>query len=52
MFGSGSVIPSVEIGSYFSVLAEELGPQYSVESLLANHTIYQSLALRTKALEI
>lgn len=40
LFGSRSVIPSVEIGSYFSVLAEQLGPHYSVESLLANHTIY------------
>lgn len=40
LFGSRSVIPSVKIGSYFSVLAEQLGPQYSVESLLANHTIY------------
>ncbi len=40
LFGSRCVIPSVEIGSYFSVLAEKLGPQYSVESLLANHTIY------------
>lgn len=33
LFGSRSVIPSVEIGSYFSVLAEKLGPHYSVESL-------------------
>ena len=40
LFGSRSVIPSVEIGSYFSVLAEQLGSQYSVESLLAHHTIY------------
>lgn len=40
LFGSRSVIPSVEIGSYFSVLVEKLGPHYSVESLLANHTIY------------
>uniref|UniRef100_UPI00406D04E4 TnsD family Tn7-like transposition protein n=1 Tax=Lysinibacillus sp. FSL K6-0057 TaxID=2921411 RepID=UPI00406D04E4 len=40
LFGSRCVIPSVEIGSYFSVLAEKLGPHYSVESLLANHTIY------------
>lgn len=40
LFGNRSVIPSVEIGSYFSVLAEKLGPQYSVESLLADHTIY------------
>lgn len=40
LFGSRYVIPSVEIGSYFSVLAEKLGPHYSVESLLAKHTIY------------
>ncbi|MDM5250813.1 TnsD family Tn7-like transposition protein [Lysinibacillus sp. G4S2] len=40
LFGSRSVISSVEIGSYFSVLAEQLGPQYSAESLLSNHTIY------------
>ncbi|MEX3715838.1 TnsD family Tn7-like transposition protein [Cytobacillus horneckiae] len=40
LFGNRSVIPSVGIGSYFSVLAEKLGAQYSVESLLANHTIY------------
>lgn len=40
LFGSRCVIPSVEIGSYFSVLAEKLGPHYPVESLLANHTIY------------
>ncbi|MBQ0139028.1 MAG: TniQ family protein [Kurthia sp.] len=40
LFGSRSVIPSVEIGSYFSVLAEQLGSQYSIESLLAHHTIY------------
>lgn len=33
LFGSRCVIPSVEIGSYFSVLAEKLGPHYSVESL-------------------
>ncbi|WDV06735.1 TnsD family Tn7-like transposition protein [Lysinibacillus irui] len=40
LFDNRSVIPSVGIGSYFSVLAEKLGAQYSVESLLANHTIY------------
>lgn len=40
LFGSRSVIPSVEIGSNFTVLAERLGPQYSVKSILANHTIY------------
>lgn len=40
LFGSSSVIPSVEIVSNFAVLAERLGPQYSVESFLANHTIY------------
>jgi len=40
LFDNRSVIPSVGIGSYFSVLAEKLGAHYSVESLLANHTIY------------
>ncbi|WP_419885301.1 TnsD family Tn7-like transposition protein [Paenibacillus sp. B-A-8] len=40
LFGSRCVIPSVEIGSYFSVLVEKLGSHYSVESLLSNHTIY------------
>ncbi|WP_337982985.1 TnsD family Tn7-like transposition protein [Lysinibacillus sp. C5.1] len=40
LFDNRSVIPSVGIGSYFSVLTEKLGAQYSVESLLANHTIY------------
>ncbi|GLC89705.1 TnsD family Tn7-like transposition protein [Lysinibacillus piscis] len=40
LFGSRSVIPSVEIGSNFTILAEKLGHQYSVESLLTNHTIY------------
>lgn len=40
MFGSCSAIPSVEIGSYFSILAEQLGSHYIIETLLANHTIY------------
>lgn len=40
VFQSRSVIPSVGIGSHFSVLAEQLGSNYSVESLLAKHTIY------------
>lgn len=40
LFGSRSVISSVGIGSYFSFLATQLGDHYSVESLLANHTIY------------
>lgn len=40
LFDNRSVIPSVGIGSYFSVLAEKLGAHYSVESLLTNHTIY------------
>lgn len=29
LFGSRSVIPSVEIGSHFSMLAEKLGSHYS-----------------------
>ncbi len=40
LFDSRSVIPSVEIGSHFSILEEQLGPHYSIENLLANHTIY------------
>lgn len=44
LFDNRSVIPNVGIGSYFSVLAEKLGAQYSVESLLANHTIYSYYA--------
>ncbi len=40
LFDNRSVIPSIGMGSYFSVLAEKLGAQYSIESLLANHTIY------------
>jgi hypothetical protein len=34
------VIPSIEIGSHFSTLAQQLNLNYSVESLLAKHTIY------------
>ncbi|MEE6132826.1 TnsD family transposase [Priestia sp. GS2] len=40
MFGNRSVIPSLEIGSHFSVLAQKLGSHYSIKDLLANHTIY------------
>ncbi|MCH4460905.1 TnsD family transposase [Staphylococcus haemolyticus] len=40
LFGSRSVISSVGIGSHLSFLANQLGEHYSVESLLANHTIY------------
>lgn len=45
LFQSRSVIPSVEIGSHFSVLAEKLGSQYSIEKLLANYTIYPYYAM-------
>ncbi len=45
LFGSRSVIPSVEIGSHFSILAKKLGPQYSIENLLENHTIYPYYAM-------
>src|SRR5699024_12868877 len=37
---SRSVIPSLEIGSHFDALARQIGNRYSVESLLAKHTIY------------
>lgn len=40
VFQNRSVIPSVEIGSHFSELVEQFGSNYSVESLLARHTIY------------
>ncbi|WEG12606.1 TnsD family Tn7-like transposition protein [Pullulanibacillus sp. KACC 23026] len=40
LFKNRSVIPSEEIGSHFSKLAEQLGSNYSVESILANYTIY------------
>lgn len=40
VFKSHSVIPSVEIGSHFSVIEEQLGSNYSVDGLLAKHTIY------------
>lgn len=39
VFQSRSVIPSVEIGSHFAILAN-IGSNYSVETILANHTIY------------
>ncbi|WP_210124654.1 MULTISPECIES: TnsD family Tn7-like transposition protein [unclassified Staphylococcus] len=40
VFQSRSVIPSLEIGSHFDALAQQIGNRYSVESLLAKHTIY------------
>ncbi|MBO0992595.1 TnsD family Tn7-like transposition protein [Bacillus sp. SD088] len=39
VFQSRSVIPSLEIGSHFDALAQQIG-NYSVESLLSKHTIY------------
>lgn len=39
------MIPSVEIGSQFTALAQQLGSNYSVESLIAEHTIYPYYAL-------
>ena len=40
VFQSRSVIPSIEIGSHFNILANQMGTHYSAESLLAKHTIY------------
>ncbi|MCK1997437.1 TnsD family transposase [Psychrobacillus psychrodurans] len=40
LFRSRTVIASVGIGFRFSILAEQLGNNYSVEGLLTNHTIY------------
>lgn len=45
LFGSRSVIPSLEIGSHLSILKEKLGTYYSIENLLANHTIYSYYAI-------
>lgn len=39
------MIPSVKIGSQFTALAQQLGSNYSVESLIADHTIYPYYAL-------
>jgi hypothetical protein len=44
VFQSRNVIPSVEIGSHFDILALQMGSNYSVESLLAKHTIYHFYA--------
>lgn len=40
VFHSRSVIPSVEIGSHFNALTQQIGNHYSIEKLLAKHTIY------------
>lgn len=40
LFQSRSIVPSIEFGSHFSILVKNLGSNYSVESLLANNTIY------------
>lgn len=45
VFQSRSVIPSVEIGSHFAILVEQLGSNYSVETILANHTTYPYYAV-------
>ncbi|MDX1700557.1 MAG: TnsD family Tn7-like transposition protein, partial [Melioribacteraceae bacterium] len=40
VFQSRNVIPSIEIGSHFNILTQQMGANYSVASLLAEHTIY------------
>lgn len=40
VFQNRSVIPSVEIGSHFHALVQQMGSHYSVEHLLVKHTIY------------
>lgn len=55
VFQSRSVIPNVEIGSHFNALAQQIGIHYSVEKLLAKHTIYPYYApflSRKRQLEI
>lgn len=45
LFGNRSVIPSLEIGSHFSILSKKLGSLYTTENLLAYHTIYPYYAM-------
>ncbi|MED1490711.1 hypothetical protein [Bacillus smithii] len=45
LLGSSFVLPSVEIGSHFSILARKLGPHYTIVGLFANHTIYSYYAM-------
>lgn len=40
LFGKRTVIPSLEIGSYLDVLAQNLGSNYNADSIIQNHTIY------------
>lgn len=40
LFQSRTVVASLEIGSRFSILVENIGPNHSVESLMVDHTIY------------
>ncbi|QFG01262.1 transposase [Psychrobacillus glaciei] len=40
LFLSRSVTSSIEVGSRFSTLVQNIGENYSVESILADHTIY------------
>lgn len=44
LFQSRSLVPSIEFGSHFSTLVQNLGSNYSVESLLAQNTIYPYFA--------
>ncbi|WP_436865818.1 TnsD family transposase [Bacillus fungorum] len=45
VFQSRSVIPSVWVGSHLAILAQQLCSNYSVETILANHTIYPYYAM-------
>ncbi|OXS75822.1 TnsD family Tn7-like transposition protein [Domibacillus enclensis] len=45
VFQKRTVIPSVEIGSHLNILAQQMGPHFSMENLLGNHTIYSFYAL-------
>lgn len=44
LFQSRSLVPSIEFGSHFTILVQNLGSNYSVESLLAQNTIYPYFA--------
>ncbi|WP_396426717.1 hypothetical protein [Lederbergia sp. NSJ-179] len=40
VFQRRSVVPSIEIGSHFNALSQQIGNHFSVEKLLGKHTIY------------
>lgn len=44
LFGSRTVIPTIELGSHLSKFVQNLGPGYTVEEILLKNTIYPFFA--------